>query len=140
MIQRILFVDDDIHISEQYVETLLEAGYEVDLCHDVDGAVERIQTAAKSQYRCCVVDLMIAGGARFSDERRRTNIAVGVLFKRFARGILSRETKIIYLSNFMRILEDARDNSDPNEYGFAKIDYGPRRFADEIGILLGAAE
>ena len=60
---KILMVDDDIRQTDSRVDLLIENGYEVDVCTDVDSAYEKIEQHKKGgKIHLIILDVMMPPG------------------------------------------------------------------------------
>lgn len=132
---RVLLVDDDKMVMESYIDMLREAGHAVVFCDRLDEAVAAFERAP---FDVLVLDLMLPPGARFENRWRETGAPPGALFRDFIRQ-QNDSILIIFLTNFSNRLRDSRCLDDPHEVGFAKRDYSPVMFSQEVGRMLAVA-
>ena len=73
----ILFIDDEPHYIETYVDELKLSGFEVTVCKDVDSAIAFVQ-GCLAKVDVCILDIMMPPGNAFKSDETQMGLRTGV--------------------------------------------------------------
>ena len=135
---KILWIDDDINnwALRPYIDTFNENGFEIIHAKDPDES-DRILTKSKD-FRCIIIDLMMATGSKISHEESKGGIQTGLILlqKLMADESLSNIKKVIFTKindletkNFCNVQEPAIPY-------LKKLDDTTGGFVDKIKLII----
>lgn len=134
----ILFVDDEIRHTSNFVKELEECGYQISFQSDVDLALQFLEES-KNDIELMILDIMMPSGKRFKDVDTDDGLRTGVHFYERAREILP-ELPVIILTNASDEELGVQFRREANCWYFQKKDYLPYEVAHEVKRILSPIE
>ena len=123
----ILFIDDEKRYVKNYVEELVEIGFEVNYINNVGNALEFIKSEESKKIEAIVLDVMMPSNGFFPDDE----VEIGIQFYERFREFFPK-TKVFILTNVSR--EDVREFFEKEKHCFfnRKEDIMPVEFSQKV--------
>jgi DNA-binding response OmpR family regulator len=140
----ILFIDDEEHYVQPYIDELRFSGYDVILHTDVDLALEFFE-ANHERIDLLILDIMMAPGESFEHERTLAGRRTGIFFYERVRRTAP-DMPVIVLTNVPNAISKISDREvkellegDEHCWFFRKMTLLPIELREEIERVIGVA-
>ena len=127
---RVLLIDDDVAISQLYIESLHERGWDITYCSSSDEALSVLQGGQPIDV--IIQDVMRPSGASVPEDVCDYGISSGIAFHRLHIQNLAPKSPVIYLTNtsVSRFIDQA--NRLPNSTYLSKFETVPSALPDIV--------
>ena len=134
----ILFVDDEIRHTSNFVLELEARGYQISFQSDVDLALQFLEEN-QNDIELMILDIMMPPGKSFRDVDTDEGLRTGVYLYERAREI-SPELPVIILTNVSDVELEVQFQKEANCWYFQKKHYLPYEIAQEVNRILSPTE
>ena len=134
----ILFVDDEIRHTSNFVLELEARGYQISFQSDVDLALQFLEEN-QNDIELMILDIMMPPGKKFREVDTDEGLRTGVRFYERAREI-SPELPVIILTNVSDVELEVQFQKEANCWYFQKKHYLPYEIAQEVNRILSPTE